>query len=215
MKRMTAGRVVGIILAAGASTRMGRPKQLIQVGDGSLIGHIIREADKSKLDHVVLVLGARAKEIKDSLATNLDNPRIKIVENSKWEKGISSSIIAGLKEVEDEYDHCMIILGDMPHVTSTLINRLLSEYLMSGMDLGAIMTGKGRSLPAIFSRPLYPELLNLKGDIGARNVFKKYPGRVCLVNPEDDYDDMDIDTPYDYSLYKNDIKNITRNNDRD
>ena len=86
---------------------------------------------------------------------------------------------------------------------------------MSGMDLGAIMTVKGRSLPAIFGRPLYPELFNLKGDIGARNLFKKYSGRICLVSPENGYDDMDIDTPYDYSLYKNDIKNITRNNDRE
>lgn len=207
MKKKTAGRVVGIILAAGASTRMGKPKQLIQIGDGSLIDHIIREADNSRLDYIVVVLGSRAEEIKDLLATDFENPRLNIVENSNWEKGISSSIIAGLIEVKDEYDHCMIILGDMPYITSALINLLLSEYLMSGMDLGAIITGERRSLPAIFGRPLYPELFNLKGDIGARNLFKKYSGRICLVSPENDYDDMDIDTPHDYSLYKNKVRN--------
>ena len=97
----------------------------------------------------------------------------------------------------------MVILADMPYITSDLINQLLRKYLASGLELGAITMGNKRSLPAIFGRTLYHELHRLQGDIGARNLFLKYAGKICFVEPTATFNDMDIDTPKDWIDYKN------------
>ncbi|MBW2609359.1 MAG: nucleotidyltransferase family protein [Deltaproteobacteria bacterium] len=212
MKKSSKEKVAGIILAAGASTRMGSPKQLLHIGGVSLLDHALKEALNSELDIIILVLGSRAGEIKKGLKTALQDKRLRIIENRNFMDGISSSIIAGLSEVEDSYDNCMMILADMPNITSALINRLLHQYLSSGLLLGAIKTGNKRSHPVIFGRKLYRELRQLKGDTGARDLFLKYPDQVCLVEPEEDYDDMDIDTPEDYldlQRLKRDIPDIS------
>ena len=190
-------RSAGLVLAAGSSTRMGSPKQLLNVGGHNLLDHVLKEALNSDLDLVVLVLGYKAGEIRKGLEADPENKKLKIVENDEWEKGISSSIRTGLAEVQDEYDHCMIILADMPHLSTSAVNHLLREYLSSGSPLGAIKAGHRRSLPVIFSRVLFNELNQLEGDIGARDLFVKHQDNVCLVE-QDDYNDMDIDTPEDY-----------------
>ena len=92
----------------------------------------------------------------------------------------------------------MVILADMPRITSNLINLLLRQYLASGLPLGAIKIKERRSHPVIIGRRFYDELHRLQGDVGARDLFMKYPDQVCLVEPEEDYDDEDIDTMEDY-----------------
>jgi len=191
-------KVAGLVLAAGASTRMGRPKQLLEVRGKNLIDHILVEALKSQLNLVVLVLGYRASEIKEGLKTDPHDPKLKIIENKNFRDGISTSIIAGLSHVEGIYDHVMIILADMPHITAGLINLLLRQYLDSRFPLGAIKIKDRRSHPVIFSSRLFHELKELRGDVGARALFLKHPDKVCLVEPEEDYDDMDLDTPEDF-----------------
>ena len=121
--------VAGIILAAGASTRMGRPKQLLDVGHQTLLDRILGEALKSDLDSVVLVLGHEMQLIKNGLRTNLENPKLRIIENKHYKEGISTSIIAGFSEVQNSHDHCMIILADMPHITASLINHFISIHI--------------------------------------------------------------------------------------
>jgi len=201
-------KVAGLVLAAGTSTRMGRPKQLLPVEGMSLLDRVLVEALNSELTLVALVLGYKAQEIKEGLKTQIHHPKLKIIENRDYRDGISSSIITGLSEVEDEYDHCMIILADMPHITANIINRLLHEYLASRLPLGSIKTENRRSHPVIFGRKLYPEIHQLKGDLGARDLFIKYRDQVCLVEPEEDYKDMDIDTLDDYLEFIKEIGEI-------
>jgi len=201
-------KVAGLVLAAGTSTRMGRPKQLLQVEGMSLLDRVLIEALNSELTLVVLVLGYKAQEIKKDLKTQIHHPKLKIIENRNYKDGISSSIISGLSEVEDEYDHCMIILADMPHITVNTINRLLNQYLASRLPLGSIKIQNRRSHPVIFGRKLYPDILKLRGDLGARDLFIKYRDDVCLVEPEENYSDMDIDTPDDYLEFKKKIGEI-------
>jgi len=199
--------VAGIVLAAGESTRMGRPKQLLQAGGRMLLERILNEALRSDLAEVILVLGHRHDEIRAALGSVLQRPGIQVIENRKYKEGISSSISAGLAEIEKKHDHAMILLADMPSIDADLINLLLRRYLDSRQSLGAIQLKGKRTHPVIFSRKLFHELYNLKGDVGARHLFEKYAGRVCLVGPSRPYDDRDIDTPEDHTEYKKDLEN--------
>ena len=195
-------KVAGLLLAAGASTRMGQPKQLLRMGGDTLLDRILGEALGSDLDLTVLVLGHQAREIKQGLKTDLHHPKLKIIENKLYLDGISTSIIAGLSEVEDIFDHVMIILADMPLINSSLINLLLHEYLASHLQLGAIKLTGRRSHPVVIGRQFYEELHQLKGDVGARDLFLKHTHQVCLVEPEQEYDDVDIDTVEEYLEFK-------------
>lgn len=203
-------KAAGLLLAAGSSSRMKRPKQLLPVGTETLLGRILKEALSSDLDVIVLVLGHKAQEIKGKLGPLLNHPRLKITENRGYTKGISSSIIAGLSEIEEDHDHAMVLLADMPHVDSDLINLLLQRYLDSHLPLGAIKLRDRRSHPVVFGKGLYPELHELRGDVGARALFEKYGDKVCLVEPERAYDDMDIDTPEDYAEYQRSLQEFRR-----
>ena len=195
-------RVAGIILAAGTSKRMGKTKQLLPLGEETLIERVLVEALNSELDKVVLVLGYQAVEIKKFITPLFPQAKLSIIENRQFKQGISSSIIAGMSEVENTHDHTMILLGDMPLIHRDLIDLLLRRYLQSGLSIGAI---KGKDRPAhpmIFSRELYPELLILRGDVGARALFGKYSDQVCLIEPEGPYDGRDMDTPEDYAGFQ-------------
>jgi molybdenum cofactor cytidylyltransferase len=204
-------KVAGLLLAAGASTRMGQPKQLLRVGEETLLDRILGQVLSSDLDLTVLVLGHQAHEIKQGLRTDLHHPKLKIVENKNYLDGISTSIITGLSEVEEAFDHVMIILADMPLVNSSLINLLLHEYLASQLQLGAIKLIGRRSHPVIIGRQFYDELHPLKGDVGARGLFLKYADQVCLVEPEHDYDDVDIDTIEEYLEFKESLDHDSEN----
>jgi len=194
--------VAGLLLAAGASTRMGTPKQILPAGDALLLERVLTQSLYSKLDRVVLVLGFMAEEIRRKIRLGRDSSRLKIVENSSYQRGISSSILTGLSHVENEFDHVMILLGDMPYITSAVINRLLTGYLKSGLPLGALSVRGKRSHPVIIGRPFFPALHQLTGDQGARDLFTRHEDQVCLVAPGGDYDDADIDTFEDYLKFK-------------
>jgi len=163
--------IAGLLLAAGASSRMGRPKQLLPLGRWSLLEHAIRQALGSDIDVLFLVLGSHAKEIRERLAPALLGSRLRVIENPRFGEGISTSIISGIRQIEPVYEHTLILLGDMPWITSDLINHLIEEYLRSGLSLGAVRTGNGRTLPVIVGRKFYPYLYDLHGDVGARELF--------------------------------------------
>jgi molybdenum cofactor cytidylyltransferase len=195
-------RVAGILLAAGTSTRMGKTKQLLPFGEKTLIERVLVEALNSELDKVVLVLGYQAVEIKKIINPVSPQPKLTIIENRQFKQGISSSIIAGLSEIENTHDHVMILLGDMPFIHRDLINLLIRRYLQSGLLIAAIKGQDRPAHPMIFSRQLYPELMILRGDVGARSLFTKYSEKVCLIEPEGPYDAKDIDTPEDYAGFQ-------------
>jgi molybdenum cofactor cytidylyltransferase len=143
-----------------------------------------------------------AEEIRRKIRLGRNSSRLKIVENSSYQRGISSSILTGLSHVENEFDHVMILLGDMPYITSAVINRLLTGYLKSGLPLGALSVRGKRSHPVIIGRPFFPALHRLTGDQGARDLFINHYKQVCLVEPCGDYNDADIDTYEDYLKFK-------------
>ena len=195
-------KAAGILLAAGESRRMGRIKQLLPVGQETLIEHVLAQVLASRLDAVVLVLGHQAGEIRAVIEPRFRDPRLCIIQNYQYRQGISSSIAAGVTAVEKRHNHAMIFLADMPCISSAVIDRLLDRHVMSGAVISAIR-GEGRPAhPVVFRRDLYPELKRLQGDQGARCLVYKYGGSLCLVEPATGYDSRDIDTPEDYAAFQ-------------
>jgi len=199
-------KAAGLVLAAGASIRMGKPKQLLPILGETLLGRVLNESLKSDLDRVVLVLGHSAEEIQVAIEEILEHPKLRVIENRQYELGISSSFIAGLSVIEGSHGHVMVLLADMPHIDTSLINLLLRQYLTSGLPIGAVKIKNRRSHPVIFSRKMYPELRRLRGDTGARDLFQRYSDKVILVEPEGFYDDRDIDTPEDYVRFRKSLE---------
>jgi molybdenum cofactor cytidylyltransferase len=207
MRKVSFGRrVAGILLAAGASTRMGELKQLLPVAGVPLVEKTLTAALESRLDGLVLVLGHRADEIEKALCAVSGDSRLTIVHNPHYRKGISSSLVAGVENIARTYDHGMILLADMPFIDRRVIDQLIGAYLKSQLPIGAVKLGDRTAHPVIFRRDLFPELKTLTGDMGARALLKKYRDQICFIAPETGYDHRDIDTMEDYRKFQKDLK---------
>ena len=188
-------KIYGVVLAAGESKRMGFPKQLIKIGDRTLLQWVLNASLSSRLDKVILVLGYMKDEILRSLGTFLEDPKLMIIENSRYREGMGVSISCAMGKIKDRCQYVMILLGDMPFVREDIIDRLIEAYLLSGKGLGAIVTDERQTHPVIIRREYFPYLLSLQGDKGARELFKNNPDDLfTLYFP---FDSTDIDTPQD------------------
>lgn len=184
-------KIGGILLAAGGSSRLGRPKQLLNFKGKSLIRRAAETLVDSQCDPIVVVLGA---EIELSTA-ELDGLNVAISTNEKWQAGMSSSIISGLRsllEIESSLDGVIITLCDQPHVMSTDIDRLITAFTVSGPRVVAAKYGETTGVPALFSKEMYDELFTLTGDKGARQIIRNHGDLVEAVVVEKAA--IDIDT---------------------
>jgi molybdenum cofactor cytidylyltransferase len=179
---------------------MGRPKQLLTVGRETLLLRVLGQCLASGLDPVVLVLGFQAERVVASLGRLADHPKLRIVRNPRFREGMSTSLILGLEAVESTRDRVMILLADMPHITSEIIDGFREHALESERPLAAVTVAGRRSLPVVIGRALYGEVKELTGDVGARGLFHHHPEELCLWEPPGGYDDSDIDTPEAYHL---------------
>jgi molybdenum cofactor cytidylyltransferase len=195
-------RMAGIVLAAGESRRMGRPKQLLSAGRGTVLAKVLKAALNSSLDRVVLVLGHESRLVGESLGPAAQHPKLETVLNPRYREGMSTSLIEGLRRVEKTCDRVMVILGDMPHLWPGLIDRLRKEMEASDRPLGALATGGRRTHPVVIGREFYAAVHGLTGDRGARGLFRENAARVLLVDAGDAYNPSDIDTPLDYEKFR-------------
>ena len=177
-----------IILAAGGSSRLGRPKQLLSINGETLLGRITRAASVSRASSVTVVLGAHAEEC----LRVLDIPGMEAVLNPDWREGIASSIRTGVKSLPADVDAVMILLCDQHRVTTELIDAMISQ---AGPLITASAYGGSLGPPVIFQSKFFPELMALRGDEGAKKIFSSHPGEVVAVPfPEGE---MDVDTQED------------------
>lgn len=164
-------RVAGIILAAGASTRLEGLKQLIPFRNKPLIAYSVEAALAGELDPVVVVVGKEGDPIREALK---DHP-IHIVENREPERGQSSSVIIGLEAVRDLVDATFFFLADMPLVASELVRALVEEHQRTLAPVIAPFAMGRRGNPVLFDRQTFGSLWQLKGDQGGRAIFSHYP----------------------------------------
>jgi len=195
------GLVSGVVLAAGSSTRMGRPKQLLSIAGKPLLQHVIDAAAASRLDEVLVVLGAHAEEIHRALVLPA-NGKVRVVVNRAYAKGLAESVRCGLAAASSRASAVAILVGDQPSVTTALIDQVLAAHVAGDKPATRPVFGAGESRtpghPVILSRSLWPALRELRGDEGARAVLAAYPDRVeevRIISPAL----ADIDTPEDYA----------------
>jgi molybdenum cofactor cytidylyltransferase len=188
----------GIILAAGASTRFGRPKQLLRLKDKYLIEWVLDAALNSMLSKIVLVLGYSHQKILQALGKKSQHSKLYIKVNPQYKEGQSHSLRTGLSTVKDNFPAVMFLLGDQPMVDAVTINYLLASFWSADKDI-CVPTFQGqRGSPSVFSQKFYKHILEIKGDIGARQIIKTHPDRVLEIEIKNPLFFLDIDTPEDF-----------------
>lgn len=190
----------GVILAAGASTRMGRPKQLLPLGDRCLLQHVVDAATGSCLDEVILVLGHHADEIANGLDC-ASKRSVRIVVNNDYAEGQSTSLRLGLHAANVRAQATAILLGDQPHVTNQLIDRVAAAFVAADVPIVRPVYGAGDHRvpghPVFLARRIWPEVDRLRGDLGARVLIAAHPDWLLDVPIEGD-PPADVDTWEDY-----------------
>ena len=206
---MIASDSVIIVLAAGCSSRLGKPKQLLQYKGFTLIKHAVKIALQLQPLAVIVVSGFLHNELTDELA----NMPVEIVNNSNWKQGMGSSIIAGVNHIQhsnyrSKVDNITIMLSDQPLVTTAHLEKLITAVRSHNKQaVSATSYNNTIGVPASFSITFMPELLQLSPEKGAQVLFKKYKEELTAV--QFDAAAIDIDTEADYfKLLTTDQDNI-------
>jgi molybdenum cofactor cytidylyltransferase len=173
-------RVGAVVLAAGASNRLGEPKQLVRLGTEALLERTVRVVREAGCAPVVVVLGASAEAIR----AKCELGEVMIVVNADWAEGMGSSIRVGVEALKD-VDACIVMTCDMPAVTVAHLNSL-----MAADEITASAYAGRRGVPAYFPKRIFPSLMELRGDTGARDLLRSARS-VELIGGELDVDTVD------------------------
>jgi molybdenum cofactor cytidylyltransferase len=192
----------GIILAAGASTRFGEPKQLLRLKDRCLIEWVLDAALDSKLSKIILVLGYAQQKIQQALGEKLRHAKLLIEINPHYQKGQSHSLQVGLSAIINTFPAAMFLLADQPLVDAATINFLLEKFWSADKDICVPTFHGKRGNPSIFSRKFYKKIMEIKGDIGARQIIKTHRERVLEIEVKNPLFFLDVDTPEDFEKIK-------------
>ena len=186
--------VSAILLAAGESKRMGKPKQLMPWGKTTMVEQAIDNLLNSNVNEAIVVLGYGAEEIMEKIAPK----PIKIAVNPMYHQGMSTSIITGLKLINDSARAIMLALADQPLIESQIINRLIDEFCDHNKGIAIPTYQNKRGHPVIFAIKYKEELLRLQGDIGGRQIIKEHPDDILEVAVTSPSINIDIDTTSNY-----------------
>ena len=192
-------RVGAVILAAGASTRMGVPKQLLEVEGKPLLLRAVEAALASPLWPVVVVLGANAEQIRPALA----RLPVLVTENAAWSEGMAASLRAGvttLQQFSRHLDAALIALCDQPAFSAATIAQLIASQNATGRSIAAAHYAGRNGAPALFLREHFSTLTGLTGEEGARALLNDDPDRVTSVDLPALA--LDLDTPADLAAFR-------------
>lgn len=205
---LTNAMISGIVLAAGASRRLGRPKQLLSLDGVPLLRIVLDAALNSSLYEVIVVLGYHAKEIRETLGLStlatenaVTKKKLKIAVCDEWGDGMSASLATGLEATHPEAIAAAILVGDQPHVKAELIDRVTEAFVAGDKPIARpVYYGKEIRIPGhpvLISRTMWPEVEKLRGDQGLRSMIDHHPEQLLEVSVEGEAPG-DIDTLDDY-----------------
>jgi molybdenum cofactor cytidylyltransferase len=193
----TASPVLGLVLAAGGSTRMGRPKQLAELDGRPLLAHVLAAVDSAPVDRVVVALGGAASEVLERVDLGRAEPLV--VEG--WAAGMGHVLASTLAQAGDDWGAVVVLLGDQPLVPGGAVARLVDVWRSGAGPVVTATYGGRPGHPKLFDRALLPDLLRLTGDTGARDLVlaaaATHPDRVHRVEVGDLGSDTDIDVEAD------------------
>jgi molybdenum cofactor cytidylyltransferase len=191
--------VTGLVLAAGGSKRLGRPKQLLPYGRATLLDHVLDTARSCSFDQLLCVIGGAAGDVRSTV----DFAGVEVVENPDFGEGCSSSIAAALHSVDSRCDVLVLMLGDQPGVTSDTVTRLVAGR--GEAPIAACTYSDGRGHPLAFSRSLFAELEGLHGDKAVWKLLDRHEAAAADV-PVDGPIPRDVDTAEDYRLLRREAR---------
>jgi molybdenum cofactor cytidylyltransferase len=190
-----------IILAAGNSTRMGEPKQLMMYKNKTFLQHIIEEAKNASLDPVICVVGYQSELVTKSIS----GTGASIVYNNQWPEGMGSGIAAGIKQLLlSDADSVILSVSDQPYISSDLFRTMAEWKDKSGKGIVACTYAGTLGTPVLFTKDYFDRLISLNGDLGAKSIVKMNLPDVCPVEFEKGI--VDIDTKQDYKKLISEIK---------
>jgi molybdenum cofactor cytidylyltransferase len=181
-----------VVLAAGASTRFGSAKQLARLRGKTLVQHAVDAAIDAGPGEVVVVLGREADAVEASLT--LSTPA-RIVRNPRYAEGQSTSLTAGLRACDPGSRAAIVLLADQPGIRSEHVRALASAFVERPCDAVRLRFRDGPG-PALLARSLWPEVMQLSGDVGARALLDAQPERVRWLHVDEDAP-RDVNTPED------------------
>ncbi len=184
-------KIGAIILAAGLSSRMGQNKMLMPFNGEAMLLHAVKACAAAGLEKPIISIGHQAAEV--SVVLIGVNYQPVLVEDYKF--GIAHSLRAAVKHIPADWDACFVCLGDMPDVSATLLRELA---ISAKSDRIMVPTYNGKSgNPVLWGRNYFPELINLSGDSGGRQLFKRLFDAITFVDVPDEAVLRDFDTPSD------------------
>ncbi|MEY2442839.1 MAG: molybdenum cofactor cytidylyltransferase [bacterium] len=189
--RQRDGFVTGLVLGAGGSRRLGRPKQLLPYGDKTLLGHVVDTARACPFDQLIVALGGAAGDVREQV----DLHGADVVVNESFGSGCSSSIAAALGAIDERSQWLVLMLGDMPGVTVETVEALLSARGDAPMAVCRYEDQRGH--PFAFHRRMFEELADLHGDKGVWRLLDQRADDVAEVQIAGPVP-LDVDTPEDY-----------------
>jgi molybdenum cofactor cytidylyltransferase len=191
--------IPALVLAAGLSTRMGRPKATLPLGEGdTFLTRIVRTLQAAEVADIVVVLGHEADSIARSLEHHNLNPRV--VFNPKYQSGQLSSVLAGLGTVDRPGVSAMLLtLVDVPLVSSTTVRAVVDRYRQTRAPIVRPVRGDQHGHPVLIDRSLFDNLRGADPTVGAKAVVRAHVSRAGDVLVDDDGSFLDIDTPEAYA----------------
>jgi molybdenum cofactor cytidylyltransferase len=184
-----------IILAAGASARLGTPKQLLRVQSRTLLARTVTLAESIARARVVVVAGAESLRIRSHLRRNA--PHVRVAYNRRWKAGMGTSLAAGVKALPKDAGAILVMLCDQPDIDARCLARLLDRARARRSAVVASHYRGRYGVPAILPRTVFPALRRLTGDRGARDLLNGAGGRIDIVGVDMPEAAVDIDTPGD------------------
>lgn len=191
--------VSAIVLAAGISSRMKTPKQLLGYRGRPLLRHVVETLLQTVVDQIIVVLGHEA----ETIAGVLTGLPVTVVVNNNYEEGLSSSLKAGVSalltegKIGEGSEGVLFVLSDQPLIKPDTVDLLVQHYRRVGGIVAPFYQGV-RGNPVVFDRKFFSEFLSLSGDTGARQVIASHPEDVCRVEVSDRGVVQDVDTWADY-----------------
>lgn len=170
-------RVAGILLAAGAGTRMGRNKMLLELEGETLLRRAARRALAAGLDPVIAVLGHEAERARAELA----GLACRIALNPGYARGMNTSLSAGVEALPPEAEAAVVLLADMPFVDAALVEEVVARHRQTGARLVTARYGGVPAPPTLYRRELFPELCGGEGEGRGREVVRRHGAEVVFV----------------------------------